>query len=74
MTATARGLHRRLSFRALGYFRPCSVLAGTYFDKIAAPYKKIVWFEQSTHNPPFEEPEKFNRVLIDEVLPLATAR
>ena len=43
-------------------------------DNIAAPHKKIVWFEQSAHNPPFEEPEKFNRVLIDEVLPLATAR
>lgn len=51
-----------------------SELAETYFDNIAAPYKKIVWFEQSAHNPPFEEPKKFNRVLIDEVLPLATAR
>ncbi len=48
-----------------------SVLAKTYFDKVNAPYKRLVWFEQSAHNPPFEEPKKFDQVLIDEVLPLA---
>ena len=39
---------------------------------ISAPYKKLVWFEQSAHNPPFEEPEKFDRVMIDDVLPVAS--
>lgn len=48
-----------------------SILAEAYFDKIKAPYKKIIWFEQSAHNPPFEEPRKFDQVLIDKVLPLA---
>lgn len=31
----------------------------------------LIWFEQSAHNPPFEEPVKFNQVLIEEVLPLS---
>jgi hypothetical protein len=48
-----------------------SDLAETYFDAIAAPCKKIVCFEQAAHNPPFEESEKFNRVLIDEILPVS---
>lgn len=51
-----------------------SILAKTYFDKIQAPYTKIIWFEQSAHNPPFEEPEKFDQVLIKEVLPVASAQ
>jgi pimeloyl-ACP methyl ester carboxylesterase len=42
-----------------------------YFEKLRAPFKRLVWFERSAHNPPFEEPELFNRVLVDEVLPLA---
>lgn len=47
-----------------------SVLAERYFAKIAAPCKRLIWFEQSAHHPPFEEPERFVRVLRDEVLPL----
>lgn len=50
-----------------------SGLAKSYFDSIQVPYKKIVWLEQSAHNPPFEEPGKFEQVLIKEVLPLAGA-
>lgn len=46
-----------------------AVLAEQYFEKIEAPCKRPVWFEQSAHNPPFEEPEKFNTVMIEEVLP-----
>ena len=34
-----------------------------YFDTIDAPCKRLVWFDQSGHYPPFEEPEKFERVL-----------
>ena len=48
-----------------------AVLAADYFAKIEAPCKRLVWFEQSAHNPPFEEPEKFNQVMIKDVLPLA---
>ena len=49
---------------------PASV-AASYFDTIDAPCKRLVWFEESAHYPPFEEPQKFERVLIDQVLPLA---
>lgn len=50
-----------------------SLLAERYFEKIAAPCKRLIWFERSAHNPPFEEPAGFNRVLIERVLPLAAA-
>ncbi len=49
-----------------------SVLAERYFKIIDAPCKRLVWFEESAHNPPFEEPEKFIQAMIDEILPLAT--
>jgi proline iminopeptidase len=48
-----------------------AVLAAQYFEKIEAPLKRLVWFEQSAHNPPFEEPAKFDRILIEQVLPLS---
>ena len=48
-----------------------AILAEQYFGMIKAPHKRLVWFEQSAHNPPFEEPVKFDRVLIEEVLPLS---
>jgi len=51
-----------------------SILAKSYFDGIQAPYKKLIWFEQSGHNPSFEEPGKFDQVLIKEVLPVTSAR
>lgn len=47
-----------------------SVLAEEYFHEIQAPCKQLVWFEQSAHNPPFEEPDKFNEIMIHQVLPL----
>jgi proline iminopeptidase len=42
-----------------------------YFELIAAPCKRLIWFEQSAHNLPFEEPDKFNQVMIEQVLPVA---
>jgi pimeloyl-ACP methyl ester carboxylesterase len=48
-----------------------AVLAEQYFKTIDAPQKHLIWFENSAHNPLFEEPDKFNRVLINEVLPLS---
>jgi pimeloyl-ACP methyl ester carboxylesterase len=47
-----------------------SVLAARYFERIHAPEKRLVWFEQSAHNPPFEEPERFNRTVVDVLTPL----
>jgi len=51
-----------------------SSLAARYFDTITAPCKRLIWFEESAHNPPFEEPEKFGRVMTDEVISLVTGR
>lgn len=46
-----------------------SVVAEEYFSKVTAPYKHLVWFEQSAHNPFFEEPDKFLEALVESVLP-----
>jgi pimeloyl-ACP methyl ester carboxylesterase len=48
-----------------------AVLAAEYFERIEAPCKRLVWFERSAHNPPFEEPDAFVRAMVDVVLPLA---
>jgi proline iminopeptidase len=48
-----------------------SVLADRYLQRITAPCTQLVWFEQSAHNPPFEEPEAFNRAVIDTVASFA---
>jgi len=50
-----------------------AVLAERYFEKIEAACKRLVWFEHSAHNPPFEEPARFNRILIEEVLPVVNS-
>jgi pimeloyl-ACP methyl ester carboxylesterase len=49
-------------------------LAHDYFERIDAPFKRFRWFENSAHSPPFEEPEAFNKFMIDEVLPVVRAR
>lgn len=41
-----------------------SPLAEAYFKTIEAPKKEFLWFENSAHCPPFEEPEKFNAFCI----------
>lgn len=46
-------------------------LSHRYFERISAPQKTFVWFDQSAHSPPFEEPAKFNAWIIDHVRPLA---
>ena len=48
-----------------------SVLAANYFATIDAPAKRLIWLEASAHNPPFEEPGKFVRAMLDHVQPLA---
>lgn len=40
-----------------------SELAARWFASLQAPGKRLVWFEQSGHNPPFEEPARFNALL-----------
>lgn len=50
------------------YDYTCSYeLAKKYIDKIKAPIKGFYTFDQSAHSPLFEEPEKMNRILINDV-------
>ena len=42
--------------------------AKSYFEKLKAPVKGFYTFEQSAHSPIFEEPEKMERVLQENVL------
>jgi proline iminopeptidase len=39
-------------------------LAAQYADRLVAPKKTFVWFEQSAHSPNFEEPKVFNKNLV----------
>ncbi len=43
-------------------------LAKSYFEKIKAPVKGFYTFEQSAHSPMFEEPEKMQQILREDVL------
>ncbi|CAL1518593.1 alpha/beta hydrolase [Chitinophaga sp. MM2321] len=38
-------------------------LIARYFNFLSAPHKELIWFENSAHIMPFEEPEKFNEVM-----------
>jgi pimeloyl-ACP methyl ester carboxylesterase len=50
------------------YDYTCSYeLAKKYFATINAPIKGFYTFDQSAHSPLFEEPEKMNRILINDV-------
>ena len=42
-----------------------SVLAAHWFAHIRAPVKSLVWFDESAHNPPFQQPAAFQRVLVE---------
>jgi pimeloyl-ACP methyl ester carboxylesterase len=44
-----------------------------YFDRLSAPSKTLVWFEESGHEPPAEEPDKFNALMAELVRPVALA-
>jgi pimeloyl-ACP methyl ester carboxylesterase len=41
-----------------------------YFDALAAPSKKLVWFENSGHEPFVDEPAKFNATMAHLVRPV----
>jgi proline iminopeptidase len=42
-------------------------LAAEYFEVLNAPSKQIVWFEQSAHDVPFDEPNFFNASVVSVV-------
>jgi pimeloyl-ACP methyl ester carboxylesterase len=46
-------------------------LAARYFEALEAPAKELVWFEDSAHMPDIEERKRFQRLLVERVLPLA---
>jgi pimeloyl-ACP methyl ester carboxylesterase len=48
-----------------------SDVSARYFESLRAPSKELVWFERSAHMPQFEEPERFTRMMVEKVLPLA---
>jgi pimeloyl-ACP methyl ester carboxylesterase len=47
--------------------------SAAYFEKLIAPSKRLVWFEESAHMPPFEEAELFNAKMVELVAPVARA-
>lgn len=42
-----------------------------YFDKLLAPSKQLLWFEESSHEPPIEEPDKFLQAMAELVWPVS---
>lgn len=44
-----------------------------YFDVLQAPSKTLIWFEESGHEPPAEEPAKFNALMVELVRPVVVA-
>ncbi|HEX7761628.1 MAG TPA: alpha/beta hydrolase [Caulobacteraceae bacterium] len=46
-----------------------ALVSAAYFEVLEAPHKELIWFENSGHMAPCEEPELFNRAMIDRVRP-----
>jgi pimeloyl-ACP methyl ester carboxylesterase len=44
-----------------------------YFDKLSAPSKELLWFEESGHEPFVDEPVAFNQAMIERVRPLVAS-
>lgn len=42
-------------------------IAADYLASLRAPTKRLVWFEASAHNPPFEEPAPFVAAVVREL-------
>lgn len=42
-----------------------------YYEALTAPSKQLVWFEHSGHEPFIDEPDEFQKAMIDLVLPAA---
>ena len=42
--------------------------AKSYFERLEAPVKGFYTFEQSAHSPLFEEPEKMQKIMQEDVL------
>ncbi|HAH24149.1 MAG TPA: alpha/beta hydrolase [Prolixibacteraceae bacterium] len=44
-------------------------IADQYFNQLEAPFKKLIWFDNSAHLPHIEENEKFINLLVNHILP-----
>jgi len=44
-----------------------SAIAARYFESLEAPYKRLIWFEHSAYNVPFEEPARFDDTVTREL-------
>jgi pimeloyl-ACP methyl ester carboxylesterase len=44
-------------------------IAADYLDTLDAPVKRAFWFEDSAHNIPFEEPERFVVTVVESIDP-----
>jgi pimeloyl-ACP methyl ester carboxylesterase len=44
-----------------------AAIAAGYLEKLRAPAKRVVWFENSAHNVPFEEPDRFDAKVVEEL-------
>jgi pimeloyl-ACP methyl ester carboxylesterase len=45
-------------------------IAARYFETLRAPAKRLLWFEESAHNVPFEEPERFVAEVVEALAAL----
>lgn len=48
-----------------------SEVGAAYFDTLKAPSKRLVWFDESGHEPFVDEPAKFNASMVELVRPVA---
>jgi proline iminopeptidase len=60
-----------LFFNGRHDFQTSSQLSAEWFEKIEAPYKELIWFEESAHMATYEEPGRFLVALVEKVLPFA---
>jgi proline iminopeptidase len=44
-----------------------AIVTEDFFNKLTAPKKEMVWFEESGHEPLEEEPGNFNKAIIDRI-------
>jgi len=49
-------------------------IAERYFQALRAPSKELIWFDDSAHLPNSEQRDLFNTLMVQKVLPMATAR
>lgn len=51
-----------------------STIAADYFQTLRAPSKQLIWFDNSAHNVPFEEPELLNETVVSTLQSIGIRR